>query len=63
MSKAHQAGEVAARWYVQLRAELEVLMAQPVKDMPRIDQLVDALERAQLEVKSEMGLEGNNPKG
>ena len=44
-----------------MRAELEALMAQPVKDMPRIDHLVDALERTQLEIKTEMGIHGNNP--
>lgn len=47
--------------YERLRAELESLMAQPVKDMPRIDHLVDELERVQLEIKTEMGILGNNP--
>jgi hypothetical protein len=47
--------------YAHMRAELEALMAQPIKDMPRIDHLVDALERTQLEIKTEMGITGNNP--
>lgn len=47
--------------YEQMRAEFEALMAQPVRDMPRIDRLVDALEQVQLELKAAWGIEGNNP--
>ena len=60
-------GSVAAladahrRRYGQLRAELAHLMAQSVRDMPRIHQLVDELERVQLQFKRDQGLEGNNP--
>ena len=49
------------RRYEALRAELEALMAQPVRDLPRIDHLVDALEQLQLQFKAAQGLEGNNP--
>jgi len=47
--------------YTRLRAELEALMAQPVKDFPRIDQIVDQLEQVQLAIKEEHGVKGNNP--
>ena len=47
--------------YIRLRAELEALMAQPVKDFPRIDQIVDQLEQVQLAIKEEHGVKGNNP--
>ena len=47
--------------YDRMRAELELLLAEPVKDMPRIDWLVDQLERLQLAIKAEYGLRGNNP--
>ena len=47
--------------YDRMRAELELLLAQPVKDMPRIDWLVDQLERLQLAIKGEYGIRGNNP--
>ncbi len=49
------------RRYEALRAELEALMAQPVRELPRIDHLVDALEQLQLQFKAAQGLEGNNP--
>lgn len=47
--------------YDHMRAELEALMAEPVRDMRRIDRLVDALEQVQLEVKAALGIMGNNP--
>jgi len=47
--------------YDQMRAELEAEMAKSVRDMPRIDHLVDALEQVQLELKAALGIEGNNP--
>lgn len=47
--------------YDHLREELERLMTEPIKDFPRIDQLVDQLERIQLEIKGEHGIKGNNP--
>lgn len=47
--------------YERTRAQLEALQAQPVKDYPRIDQLIDALERLQLAIKERHGLKGNNP--
>lgn len=47
--------------YGQLREELETLMAQSEKDMPRIHHLVDELELVQLQLKTEMGILGNNP--
>jgi hypothetical protein len=47
--------------YERMRAQLEALQAQPVKDYPRIDQLIDALERLQLAIKERHGLKGNNP--
>lgn len=66
MSGAPQApGPADAPWlrrrYDRLRAELERLMAQPVRDLPRIHHLVDELERVQLQLKAAMGLQGNNP--
>ena len=47
--------------YDDLRARLETLLAQPEKDMAEVDRLVDALERIQLDIKSELGIQGNNP--
>lgn len=47
--------------YDHLREELERLMTEPIKDFPRIDQLVDQLERLQLAIKGEHGIKGNNP--
>jgi hypothetical protein len=47
--------------YDHLRQELERLMAQPVKDFPAIDQLVDRLELLQLAIKEQHGVKGNNP--
>ena len=47
--------------YDQLRARLETLLAQPEKDMAEVDHLVDALERVQLDIKAELGIQGNNP--
>ncbi|MEY3872096.1 MAG: hypothetical protein RLZZ296_1091, partial [Pseudomonadota bacterium] len=42
-------------------ARLETLLAQPEKDMAEVDHLVDALERVQLDIKAELGIQGNNP--
>ena len=47
--------------YVRLRTQLEALQEAPVKDFPRIDQLIDALEKIQLAIKATHGLKGNNP--
>lgn len=47
--------------YDRLRAELQALMMQPVKDFLRIDQIVDQLEQVQLALKEEHGVKGNNP--
>ena len=47
--------------YTRLRAELEALMPQPVKDFARIDQIVHQLEQVQLAIKEERGVKGNNP--
>ena len=47
--------------YERLREELERLMSEPVKDFPRIDQLVDDLELLQLAIKETQGVKGNNP--
>jgi len=47
--------------YDQLRARLETLLAQPEKDMIEVDHVVDALERIQLDIKAELGIQGNNP--
>ncbi len=47
--------------YEHLRARLESLLAQPEKDMTEVDYLVDALERIQLDIKAELGIQGNNP--
>ena len=47
--------------YGQMREELERLMTEPIKDFPRIDHLVDQLERVQLAIKEVHGIKGNNP--
>ena len=47
--------------YSRLRSELETLLAAPVKDMPRVDELVMRLEQVQLALKAEHGIMGNNP--
>jgi hypothetical protein len=47
--------------YDRLREELERLMAEPVKDFQRIDELVQRLERLQLAIKEQHGIKGNNP--
>ena len=47
--------------YDHLREELERLLAAPVKDFPKIDSLVDQLERVQLAFKEQHGVKGNNP--
>lgn len=47
--------------YARLRADLQALMMQPVKDFLRIDQIVDQLEQVQLALKAEHGVKGNNP--
>ena len=47
--------------YDDLRARLEALLAQPEKDMTEVDHVVDALERIQLDIKAELGIQGNNP--
>lgn len=49
------------RRYDQMRAELETLMSQSARDMPRIHHLVDELEQVQLQLKAALGIEGNNP--
>ena len=36
-------------------------MTEPIKDFPRIDQLVDQLELIQLAIKEQHGIKGNNP--
>jgi cell division FtsZ-interacting protein ZapD len=47
--------------YARMRAELQALLEAPVKDYPRIDELVNELERVQLAIKGEHGIKGNNP--
>ena len=47
--------------YGHLREEMERLMAEPVQDLPRIDWIIEALERLQLKFKAEQGIQGNNP--
>ena len=47
--------------YSRLRAELEYLLAQPEKDLVRVDMLVDQLEKVQLAIKGQHGIKGNNP--
>ncbi len=41
---------------------METLLAQPEKDMPTVDRLVDELEHVQLLIKSVLGIAGNNPR-
>ena len=47
--------------YRHLRSELERLLAEPVKDYPTVDRLVDRLEKVQLAFKELHGIKGNNP--
>ena len=47
--------------YDHLREELERLLTEPIKDFPKIDQLVDRLELTQLAIKEQLGIKGNNP--
>lgn len=47
--------------YARLRAQLQALQTEPVKDFTKIDQLIDQLEQLQLAIKGEHGLKGNNP--
>jgi hypothetical protein len=47
--------------YAHLRAQLQALQAAPVKDYAKIDQLVDELEKIQLDIKAQHGIQGNNP--
>jgi hypothetical protein len=47
--------------YAHLRAQLQALQADPVKDYAKIDQLVDELEKIQLDIKAQHGIQGNNP--
>lgn len=47
--------------YDRLRQELELRMAEPVKDFARIDKLIERLELVQLAIKGEHGVKGNNP--
>lgn len=47
--------------YARLRAQLQALQAAPVKDFAKIDQLIEELERLQLAIKAEHGIQGNNP--
>ena len=47
--------------YEKSREELERLMAEPIKDFPRIDYLIDQLEMLQLAIKGQHGIKGNNP--
>lgn len=47
--------------YARLRAQLQALQAQPVKDFAKIDRLIDELEKLQLAIKGEHGVRGNNP--
>lgn len=47
--------------YQLMREELQRLLSEPVKNYPRIDELVDDLERLQLIFKQQHGIKGNNP--
>lgn len=47
--------------YVQSPAALVAEQEKPDKDFARIDALINVLEILQLEIKSEHGLQGNNP--
>jgi hypothetical protein len=47
--------------YGALRAQLQALLEAPVKDLAKIDQIVDQLEKIQLAIKAQHGIKGNNP--
>lgn len=52
----------AQQRYDRARAELQALQAEPVKNLPAIDRLIDELESLQLAIKEEQqGIKGNNP--
>ena len=56
----HEGRDLQAQ-YEHLRETLEALQAEPVKDFPAIDMLIDQLEQLQLAIKGEHGIKGNNP--
>jgi hypothetical protein len=47
--------------YASLRAQLQALQEAPVKDFAKIDQLIEQLEKIQLAIKAQHGVQGNNP--
>ena len=47
--------------YAALRQQLETVLAQPEKDKPQADALVQQLEQLQLRFKGLQGIVGNNP--
>jgi len=47
--------------YARMRAQLQALQAEPVKDLAKIDRLIDELEKLQLAIKAQHGIKGNNP--
>ncbi|MDO9402728.1 MAG: hypothetical protein Q7T87_01710 [Polaromonas sp.] len=49
------------RQYAQARQQLELLQSAPDKDMPAIDELIHQLEKLQLALKIQQGIQGNNP--
>jgi len=52
--------ELAAE-YDRLRAELKRVLAEPVKDMSAVNNLIDRLDKVHMEFKAAHGLKGNNP--
>ncbi len=47
--------------YHELRARLTQLESAPVRDLPAIDAVIEALEAEQRRLKSNDGQHGNNP--
>jgi hypothetical protein len=47
--------------YDRLRAQLQAAQEAPVKDFAEIDLLIEQLEKLQLAIKAQHGIQGNNP--
>lgn len=47
--------------YAEARRQLELLQSAPEKDLQAIDELIRELEKLQLALKAQQGIQGNNP--
>ncbi len=53
--------DTLAAEYDRLRAELQRLLAAPVKDMAAVQLVIDRLDAVHMAYKAAHGLQGNNP--